>query len=148
MQALYGEINLDGAAADSSGWRMESTCCVLRPASCGEWSEGPVLLGQQALDDKLISGSPARPAKGAGGQVVAVCCARLDNRSELCERLRIPDDGATTSETDGALLIEAYEVWGDECAAHLLGDWAFVLWDRSKRRLLLGRDYIGCASLY
>ena len=44
---------------------------------------------------------------------------------------------------DSALLLRAYKKWGDDCADHLLGDFAFAIWDGRARKLVLGRDHMG-----
>jgi asparagine synthase (glutamine-hydrolysing) len=66
--------------------------------------------------------------------------ARLDNRDELSAAL-----GFAASEAD--LILAAYARWGDECASHLLGDFAFVLWDHRRRRLYCARDHAGIRQL-
>jgi asparagine synthase (glutamine-hydrolysing) len=43
--------------------------------------------------------------------------------------------------------IAAYLRWGDECAAHLVGEFAFVLWDGDRRRFLVACDALGGRSL-
>jgi asparagine synthase (glutamine-hydrolysing) len=148
MKALYGVFTLDGApAVDSFVRRTGGVLCGRQSEGRGEWCEGSVGLGQQSIAYNLEPNVHVPPVIGAGGEVVAVHSMRLDNRRELCERLRVTHQDAT-DEIDGALLIKAYEAWGEDCAAHLLGDWAFVLWDRRQRRMLLARDYIGSAPLY
>src|ERR1700694_2926036 len=67
---------------------------------------------------------------------------RLDNREELGS-----DCGIGAAELrdvpDSALLLRAFRKWGDSCAEHLLGDFAFAIWDGRARKLLLGRDHMG-----
>jgi asparagine synthase (glutamine-hydrolysing) len=66
--------------------------------------------------------------------------ARLDNRDELLAAL---GGGAG----DAGLILAAYERWGDDCASHLLGDFAFVIWDHWRRRLYCARDQAGIRQL-
>ena len=67
---------------------------------------------------------------------------RIDNCDELSEKL----DLQTESPAD--LLLHAYLRWRDDFPKHLLGDYAFALWDGMDHRLLLGRDPAGCRPLH
>jgi asparagine synthase (glutamine-hydrolysing) len=73
---------------------------------------------------------------------VLVADLRLDNREELAATLGIADGDLATM-PDSEVLLCAWRRWGDDCAEHLLGDFAFAIWDRAKRTLLLGRDHMG-----
>src|SRR5262249_55056052 len=47
-----------------------------------------------------------------------------------------------------ALILEAYERWGEACPSKLLGDFAFVIWDGVRRILFCARDHLGVRPLY
>jgi len=57
-----------------------------------------------------------------------------------------PESQATIS--DSALILRAYEVWGPDCVDHLVGDFAFAVWDRRERRLFCARDHMGLKPSY
>ena len=78
---------------------------------------------------------------------VLVADLRLDNRAELAAALGIADTDLATL-PDSELLLRAWRHWGDSCAEHLLGDFAFALWDRACGRLLLARDHMGQRTLF
>lgn len=72
---------------------------------------------------------------------------RLDNRSELAARL-----GIEARDLDGwsnaRLVLRAYREWGHDSPVHLLGDFAFAIWDGRRRRLFAARDPFGVKPLY
>ena len=73
--------------------------------------------------------------------MVADC--RLDNRPALCSELSLDSDV-----TDSAILLDGYRRWGDDLSAHLLGDFACVIWDWERQRCLAFRDPLGIKPLF
>jgi asparagine synthase (glutamine-hydrolysing) len=64
----------------------------------------------------------------------------------IAGRLRL--DGRDGSSSDGALCLRAYEKEGDGFVDRLAGDFACVLWDGRRRRLLAVRDRLGVRALF
>ncbi|HKY23491.1 MAG TPA: asparagine synthase-related protein [Vicinamibacterales bacterium] len=80
-------------------------------------------------------------------QTVVIFDGRLDNRAELiaaCGHRR----GASEHSTDAELALWAYEGFGIDVAAKLLGDFAMALFDPREHRIVLARDSIGVKPLY
>jgi asparagine synthase (glutamine-hydrolysing) len=71
---------------------------------------------------------------------------RIDNHKELLAILW-PEPGCA-SLTDPQLVLAAYEKWGLDCPKHLLGDFAFAIWDGNKHRLVCARDRFGVKPFY
>lgn len=67
---------------------------------------------------------------------------RLYQPRALAASLGCPD----TNDQD--LLIRAYRKWGMKFPAHILGEYAFALWDQYAGRVVLGRDPGGHYPLY
>lgn len=76
---------------------------------------------------------------------VLVFDGRVDNREELITKIGGVHRAQTT---DVEIVMAAFLKWGDDFAAHLVGEFAFALWDPRNSRLLLGRDHIGARTLY
>ena len=58
------------------------------------------------------------------------------------------DGFADTDLTDVERIVRAYETWGEECVEHLIGDFAFAIWDKRKRRLFCARDHFGVKPFF
>lgn len=74
--------------------------------------------------------------------------ARLDNRQDLTETLTTKRHGGLEHATDADLILAAYQCWDSDCAAHLIGDFAFAIWDAPKQRLFAARDAMAMRPLY
>src|SRR6266849_2424047 len=70
---------------------------------------------------------------------------RLDNRAELISELR---SSLAINSTDLDIVSGAYENWGTNCFAKLIGDWALSIWNPIHRSLILAKDPIGARHLY
>jgi asparagine synthase (glutamine-hydrolysing) len=105
------------------------------------WSSGPATLGHRASAGR--DGVAAEPlAIGADGSAI-VFDGRLDNRDDLCRALAVP-----APVTDAALALAACAKWAEDAPAHLLGEFAFALWDAANRRLVFARDVFGQRPLF
>lgn len=69
--------------------------------------------------------------------------AIIDNREELVETLHI-----NKTASDSQVILAAYKKWGTHCSKHLLGDFAFAIWDDIQKTLFCVRDHVGKRSLY
>lgn len=68
---------------------------------------------------------------------------RIDNRASLRSALDLPEVA-----TDDELLLLLYHRFGAACADHLLGDFAFAIWDENRGRVFAARDIMGCQPVY
>lgn len=80
------------------------------------------------------------------GLIIAADAA-IYNRSDIASALGLTASQADQME-DSRFLLEAYRRWGFSFPTHIMGDFAFAIWDPSRRSLLLGRDHLGVRPLY
>jgi asparagine synthase (glutamine-hydrolysing) len=89
----------------------------------------------------------SQPLLGGGGRYLLAADLRLDNREDLLTTLG-DTIGEPSSLSDSALLLACYERWGPALVDHIAGDFAFAVWDRADRKLVLARDPLGQRPLY
>ncbi|RDI45694.1 asparagine synthase-related protein [Falsibacillus pallidus] len=80
-------------------------------------------------------------------QLAITSDAIIDNRAELFEMLQIDKD-ERKSMPDSKLILLAYSKWGEETPKHLIGDFAFMIWDEKNQKLFGARDFSGTRTLY
>lgn len=71
--------------------------------------------------------------------------ARIDDRAYLIEEL---DLKSAEPITDEQLILHAYETWGEDCVDHLIGDFAFAIWDERKQQFFCARDHFGVKPFF
>ena len=71
---------------------------------------------------------------------------RLDNREELFSALGVPAERAAYS--DSRLILSAWLKWREHCPEHLLGAFAFAIWDSQEQKLFCARDHLGERQLF
>lgn len=140
MSGIAGLFNLDGRPAQTLGLQVMAGIIGHRgPDGVHVWSSGPVGFGHCLL--RTTPDAVAQPLVHPSGELAIAADVRLDNRKELGDQLglRVSDH----SPCDAELVLEAYLKWGESCPEHLLGDFAFAIWDGRKRSLFCARDHIG-----
>ena len=120
---------------------------VYGPDAGAQWDGPGISLGRRLMRTLPEDRFDRQPLSGAVGRFVLVADLRLDNRDELADRLEIPTPRAAGL-SDAAILLAAIERWEEGCLDHLVGDYAFALWDNARRRLLLARDPLGWRPLH
>jgi asparagine synthase (glutamine-hydrolysing) len=148
MTALAGLWRFDGRpdAADGCS-RMLAAQRFYGPHAGAQWSDRDVAFGRQLMRVLPEDSFDRQPLVGGGGRYILVADIRLDNRDELIKALKIAPAHAC-SLCDAAILLVAIERWDEACLDHLVGDYAFALWNGVRRRLLLARDPLGRRPLH
>jgi asparagine synthase (glutamine-hydrolysing) len=148
MSAIAGFWNLDGRPAASAELRrMLQRLSHRGPHGEGAWCRAAVALGHRLLHTTPESLSETLPLVERGGGLALTADARIDNRQELLRAL--PGSARPTRDApDSELILAAYRAWGSRCVEHLVGDFAFALWDNAQGHLFCARDQFGVKPFY
>jgi asparagine synthase (glutamine-hydrolysing) len=143
MSAIAGLFQLDSGPIDPVVLaRMLDAVPHRGPDGKSIWQLGSVGLGHRLLHTTPESVHERQPLLSDDGTVCLTADARVDNREELKAALEVRG-ARLRSDTDAELLLQAYEIWGEDCAQRIIGDFAFAIWDSRLRRLFCARDPMG-----
>jgi asparagine synthase (glutamine-hydrolysing) len=148
MCGIYGVVRFDGAPVQAAELAPMGACLEHRgPDASGTWLDGGVGLGHQRLAIIDLSPSANQPMLDAAGELVIVFNGEIYNFVEQRERLEAK--GVTfTTRSDTEVILALYRERGLGCVEELRGMFAFALYDRTQRRLLLARDRAGQKPLF
>ena len=148
MSGIVGICRLDGQSVNREELgRMVDILAHRGPDGADIWSEGSVGLGHRMLWTTPESLLEKLPWLNQTGELVITADARIDNREELIVALDLTGRPAEKI-TDSQLILSAYQKWGESCLEHLLGDFAFAIWDGRKQVLFCARDHFGVKPFY
>jgi asparagine synthase (glutamine-hydrolysing) len=119
------------------------------PDGSGEWYglEGAISLGHRRLSIIDLSEAGAQPMASEDGQVIVTFNGEIYNYREL--RVRLESRGRRfRSQSDTEVLLQLYQLDGQDMLQKLRGMFTFALWDGRRRGLLLARDPFGIKPLY
>jgi len=152
MSGICGIINFSKATLDAANLRKMAEAANHRgPDGIHYWIQEDAGMANLCLNITPESLTETQPLTGTEGEIVLTADARIDNRSEL---IRIfASEGFLLSRkpaeaSDAELIAWAYRCWGPDCSKHLLGDFAFAIWDKRKKCLFAARDPMGMRPLY
>src|SRR3984893_15704097 len=111
-------------------------------------AQGGVVLGQRRLAIIDLSSGGAQPMHSADRRYVITFNGVIYNYREIRRELSAAGH-SIRGDSDTEVLLEACALWGVEAAIErTIGMFAFALWDRKTRTLVLARDRLGIKPLY
>ncbi len=148
MCGIAGLINLDGAPASLPLLQAMTDAIAHRgPDGEGHWIEGPVGLGHRRLAIIDLSPLAHQPMVSIEHRYVLTYNGEIYNFRELRAELEAAGYWFR-SQSDSEVLLAALSHWGPDALTRLNGMFAFALWDRKDRTLMLARDRYGIKPLY
>lgn len=148
MSAISGVV-IFGAKADprSSCVKMANAQRAYGPHKVSVLGKDGAAFGHnlfQLLPEDVFD---AQPLVGGEGRFFLTADIRLDNRSEILALLGVGGGGASAL-SDAHVLLMAYERWERGVVDRIVGDFAFAVYDFSRRELFLARDPLGQRPLH
>jgi len=148
MTAIAGIWRLDGRPdARDRIEPMLAVQSIYGPHDQAHWSNGDIGLGRALFRTLPEDMFDRGPVVGGGGALTLVADVRLDNRDDLVGLLAI-DRGRAETMCDAQVLMVGFERWDEAVVDHLVGDFAFAVWDAKRHRLVLARDFLGQRPLH
>jgi asparagine synthase (glutamine-hydrolysing) len=138
----------DGAPVDRSLLQsLTHSLAYVGPDALQTWAEGPIGFGHTLLRTTWESAGECQPAN-LEQRFWITADVRLDSRAELEGKLKSAGQQIREAAPDCELVLGAYVAWGEACVQELRGDFAFAIWDASKRKLFCARDHFGVKPFY
>ncbi|MGF1642626.1 MAG: N-acetylglutaminylglutamine amidotransferase [Thiotrichales bacterium] len=148
MCGICGELRFDGAVPDLGVVRgMLSRLERRGPDDEGIYAQAPVVLGHRRLSIIDLSPRSHQPMVDPAAGLAIVFNGTIYNYRELRAKL-LALGHRFTSEGDTEVILRAYAQWGVDCVEHLVGMFAFAIWNLRQETLFLARDRLGIKPLY
>jgi len=144
---IHGIFDFSGAAVDPGLLSAMARVTFHRgPDDEGRHADGNCAIGMRRLSIIDLAGGH-QPIGNADGTLWVVCNGEIYNFRELRRELEAKGHRFKTR-SDTEVLLHAYAEHGDAFVTRLNGMFSFALWDKGRRRLLIGRDRLGIKPLY
>jgi len=115
------------------------------PDQTGFWADDHVQIGHSRLAIIGLDERSSEPLESR--RFVMAFNGEIYNFLEIKRKLE--SEGLNlTGANDATVLLHAWEQWGPSILKDLIGFWAFVLYDKIEKKLLLVRDQVGVKPLY
>ncbi|HEY3219870.1 MAG TPA: asparagine synthase (glutamine-hydrolyzing) [Gemmatimonadales bacterium] len=126
--------------------RMAAAMRHRGPDGSGRYADAQIGLAHVRLSIIDVAGG-AQPLGNEDGSVLIVYNGEVYNYLELRHELAAAGHRFRTR-CDTEVLVHAYEQWGTEMLGRLNGQFAFAIYDRRARTVLLARDRFGVRPLF
>lgn len=136
---------LRGPGAPDGLASMSAALAHRGPDDSGEYADGMARLAHRRLSIIDLSPAGRQPMASPDGRFHVVLNGEVYNYLELRAEL---GDYPYRSRTDTEAVLAAYARWGERCVEHLVGMFAFAIWDARLGRLFAARDRFGVKPLY
>ncbi|MHC4476794.1 MAG: asparagine synthase (glutamine-hydrolyzing) [Planctomycetota bacterium] len=147
MCGIVGYLRLDGQPVDAETVdRMCQTIIHRGPDDMGTYIRGNVGIGMRRLS--IIDLQTGRqPISNEDGRLQIVFNGEIYNYKELKSDL-VTRGHKFRTESDTEVILHLYEEYSTDCLSHLIGMFAFAVWNQEKQELFCARDRLGIKPFY
>ncbi|MGR6898860.1 asparagine synthase (glutamine-hydrolyzing) [Rummeliibacillus sp. BSL5] len=139
---FIGEVSNPGLVLEN----MMNQIIHRGPDSAGDFTDGLAALGFRRLSIIDVEHG-SQPLYNEDQSLVLIFNGEIYNFQEIREDL-LACGHTFKTDTDSEVLIHGYEEYGPKLVQKLRGMFAFVIWDRNKKRLFAARDMFGIKPFY
>jgi asparagine synthase (glutamine-hydrolysing) len=126
--------------------RMVNAIRYRGPDELGAYFDERCALGQARLSIIDLSGG-SQPLCNEDGTIWVTFNGEIFNYVELRPELeKLGHRFRTNSDTE--VIVHAFEQYGRDCVKHFIGQFAFAVYDRTRRSLFLARDRLGIRPVF
>ncbi len=148
MSAICGIYNLDGKYINTEiTTSLMNASGIYAADAADSWQNAELFFGCHLQHHTPESLKEKLPYFDSMADMAITADAILDNRAELFNQLNIHQKDRA-SIPDSVLILKAYQKWNKECPQHLLGDFAFAIWDGKAQQVFCSVDHTGNRTLY
>lgn len=152
MSAIFGVICWDGEIVVAEPLQRMDRALARHGEGGRLWRQANAGMGQRLARVTPEDRVDRQPLTSPDGRFVLVSDGRIDNRSELIAALRTHNPASEllqemTELPDSALLLCAYQTWGEKCLTRIVGAFVFAVWDVHRQRLFMAQPRLSERSL-
>lgn len=148
MSGVLGFAATPGEQVDVEHFkRWAPVLSEIGPDRFGTWTEPRAGLAH-ALRVVYAGDADCTYPRSIDRRVWIAADARIDDRNGLRNALRAAGQSPPEDASDADLILYAYAAWGIDCPSHLIGDFAFALWDSTLGRMLAATDPFGVRQMF
>jgi asparagine synthase (glutamine-hydrolysing) len=148
--AGWVDFTRDLSAQDALIGEMTGVLAPRGPDDEGVWLSRHAAIGHRRLAVIDIAGGtqPMITTRSpGGGPIVLTYSGEIYNFRELRSEL-VARGHRLRTQSDTEVVLRCYVEWGASAVEHMVGIFAFAVWDTDRRQLLLVRDRMGVKPLY
>ncbi len=151
MCGIVGVYDRSGTPVDPERVaRMRDTMVHRGPDDKGLWfaPDRRVVLGHRRLAIVDLSPAGRAPMANEDGSVQVTFNGEIYNHAELRRDLEALGHRFRSDHCDTEVLVHLWEEHGPAMVSHLIGMFAFAIWDAGREQLFVARDRLGIKPLY
>lgn len=138
-------LNKENSSNVSIIKKMTDTMAHRGPDADGFFSDSFVSFGHRRLSIIDLSANANQPLYDTSGNFVIIFNGEIYNYKEV--KAKLPHYNFTTT-SDTEVVLAAYITWGKDALQHLLGMFAFAIYNKNNQEVFVARDRLGVKPVY